>query len=193
MKTRMMIVPPGAIKIHLPLVRQPDDFSCGASAALSITSHYGVGPLELEDVMKACKTNEEHGTYYGDLPPFFRSVGLRPEVVQGLGIKRLKQLLFRRIPVMLSIQAWADDPAVYDDPSSNNDGHWVNACGYDRKGNIYVMDPSIWGSYGHISEADLLRRWHENEGSVNFELSHQLAIIVKPNRRSGAVRSRYVD
>jgi|AGTN01.3.fsa_nt_gi ABC-type bacteriocin/lantibiotic exporters, contain an N-terminal double-glycine peptidase domain len=187
----MIIVPDGAIKIPLPLVRQPDDFSCGAAAALSISSYYGFGPTDLEDVVKACKTNEQHGTYYGDLPPYFRSLGLAPEVVQGLGIARLKRLIYRRIPVMLSIQAWADDPAVYDDPDSNDDGHWVNACGYDR-GNIYVMDPSIWGRYGHISNADLLKRWHENEGSVNFELSHQLAIIVKPNRKLGAVRSLYV-
>lgn len=191
MKTRMIIVPDGAIKIPLPLVRQPRDWDCGAAAALSISAFYGVGPKDLEDVVKACKTNKKFGTYYGDLPPYFRSVGLIPEVVQGLGIQRLKRLLYRRIPVMLSIQAWADDPAVYDDPDSNDDGHWVNACGYDRN-NIYTMDPSIWGRYGHIGNADLLKRWHENEGSVNFELSHQLAIIVKPNRRSGAVRSLYV-
>ena len=42
------------------------------------------------------------------------------------------------------------------------DGHYVVAVGLDDR-NLYVMDPSVRGSYGFIPRAELLRRWHDFE------------------------------
>jgi hypothetical protein len=42
------LIPPGAIKVALPDVRQPDGHSCGASALMAVCSFYGVGPRDVE-------------------------------------------------------------------------------------------------------------------------------------------------
>lgn len=58
--------------------------------------------------------------------------------------------MYRKIPVIVLIQAWLDD--YEEDIDWNNiweDGHYVVAIGSDDK-YIYFEDPSILGGIGYI-------------------------------------------
>lgn len=173
-------IPRGAIKVWLPDMQQPDDYSCGAAAFMSVAVKYEVGPERLETFKERLKTNEVNGTYYKDIELYANEIGLQARVFQHVTRARLKKWLRKGIPVILSIQAWADDTGVYNDPGSNEDGHYVVAIGYDRDNVFYFMDPSIHGVLGYMSWKNLVKRWHENEGSDKREISNRLAIVIKP-------------
>lgn len=182
-------IPAGAIMVDLPDVRQPDDYSCGAGILMSIACFYGVGPMEIEDFKKALGTNPIYGTYHRDIARYANELGLNAEVTWDMSKRRLQSLLRHRVPVILSIQAWAEDEAVYLDPDHNKDGHYVGAIGYDRGDNFYFMDPSITARRGFLSWPELDRRWHEDEGFEEAEVHRHLGIIIKPGRRRGAQRA----
>jgi hypothetical protein len=65
---------------------------------------------------------------------------------------------------MVAIQAYADDPDVYQDPHKNDDGHYVVVIGFDGE-NYYVEDPSLERSRGFLPKSEFLRRWHDDEGT----------------------------
>lgn len=179
-------IPGGAIKITLPEVQQPDAYSCGAAALMSVAAYYGVGPEKLEDFKAALGTTPEHGTYYRNMETYACSLGLDVSVHTDMTCDELKKLLDEHAPVILSIQAYADDPKVYDNPASNADGHYVVAIGYDGEGNFYFMDPSLPARRGFLPGSELDQRWHENEGSSEPEIYQHLAIVVKPGQHKPA-------
>ena len=55
-------IPNGAIKIPLPDIQQPDDYSCGAASFMSVASYFGAGPEDFDDMKKALGTNARTGT-----------------------------------------------------------------------------------------------------------------------------------
>lgn len=181
MKTRE--IPDGAIKVNLRDVQQRDNYSCGAGAAMSVFAFYGVGPEDLEELKTALQTNNEFGTYYKNIADYAKSLGLDVSTVQEMSKQDLQKLLNENTPVILSMQAYATDEKVYDDPNSNDDGHYVVAIGYDKDDYFYFMDPSLTGRHGFLSWSDLEKRWHENEGSDKLELSHHLALVIKPGKQ----------
>lgn len=181
MKTRK--IPKGAIKVRLPDVQQPDDYSCGAAVLMSVGSYYLVGPDRLEAFKKRLGTEPEHGTYYKEIESYANELGLKARVHQHVTRKRLKKWLDRGIPVILSMQGWAEDQSVYDNPSHNDDGHFVVAIGYDDEDFFYFMDPSITGMRGFLSWKELKKRWHENEGADKTEISCRLAIVIKAGKK----------
>lgn len=190
---RFRKIPAGAIKIDLPDVRQPDNFSCGAGAFMSIASHYNVGPLDIEDFKAALGTNSASGTYYRRIVEFANQLGLNASVQAGMTKRQLIKLIDRRIPVILSMQAYALDPDVYKDPDHQDDGHYIVAIGYDRHDNFYFMDPSITGRRGFLAWPELNRRWQENEGWEVKEFYRHLGIVVRPGRRRAAPRALHID
>jgi len=177
-------IPPGAIKVDLPNVFQPDDYSCGAAGFMAIAAGYGVGPDEIEEIKKALGTNPEYGTYYADIVDYALKLGLDACARNQMSKEELKQLLTARVPVMLSIQAYADDEQDYEDPENNENGHYVDAIGFDDDDNFYFMDPSLTGRVGYLPWNELDKRWHENEGSVKPELSHHLGLVIRGKQQT---------
>lgn len=188
-------VPRGAIKIALPDVQQPDDYSCGAAALMAVAAYYGVGSERLDDFKKALGTNQQYGTYYRDMENAANLLGLSASSQQNLSKADLIKLLDEEVPVILSIQAYAADETAYDDPNHNTDGHYVVAIGYDADDNFYVMDPSLAGRRGYLSWSELDKRWHEDEGHGQSEISHHLGIVIRPNQQKPVyhTRARKID
>lgn len=175
--------------IDLPDIRQPDDYSCGAGALMSIACFYNVGPMEIAGFKKAMGTNPTYGTYHNDIARYANELGLNAEVRWDMTRRQLKSFLRQRVPVILSIQAWAEDESVYKDPNHNKDGHYVVACGYDPTNYFYFMEPSITGRRGVLSWRELDKRWHEDEGFETAEVHQHLGIIVRPGRRRPGLRA----
>ncbi len=171
-------IPKGAIKIAHPAIQQPDNYSCGAGAMMSAAARIGVGPERIEEFKAGLKTNPEHGTYYRDILDYAKSLGLNAALHIGMTKRQLKKLLEKQYSIILSMQAYADDPVEYDDPSIELSGHYILAEGFDDEDYFYFMDPSLHGRRGFMSWPELRKRWHENEGSAKVESYSRLAIVI---------------
>lgn len=190
-------IPGGAIKIALPEVQQPDDYSCGAACLMAVCAYFGVGPEDLEDLKNSLKTNRYSGTYYGRIVKKASRLGLHVHLYQGgMSLGDLKAALTDGKPVILSIQAYAQRAATYANTASNSDGHYVVAIGFDDSDTIYFMDPSLTGRIGFLTWKELDHRWHENEGNRRKpEIYSHLAIVLSGGRRRPAYHAlaRHID
>jgi predicted double-glycine peptidase len=188
-------IPSGAIRIRLPDVRQPDGYSCGASALMSICAYYGVGPSTIDEFKKALGTNPESGTNYREMIRFARSLGLDARAELGWTADQLEAAVAKGHPVIVAIQAYADDPHVYQDPRKNEDGHYVVVIGFDGE-NYYMEDPSLARRRGFLPKAEFLRRWHDDEGTPGHpQVVERLGLEFGPGRTGspGLERATHID
>jgi len=176
------LIPSGAIRIQLPDVRQPDGYSCGASALMSICAYYGVGPRTIDEFKKELGTNPESGTNYREMVRFARSLGLDARAEVGWTPDQLEAAVAKGHPVIVAIQAYAEDPHIYQDPRRNEDGHYVVVIGFDRE-NYYMEDPSLARHRGFLPKSEFLRRWHDDEGTPDHpRVVERLGLEFGPGR-----------
>ena len=189
---------PSAIKIALPEVQQPDEYSCGVASLMAILAYYGTGPEDYEDLKKEIGTTQKSGTDYHRMLRFATEQGLRADVIHDMTLGQLEACLLEGKPVVCAIQAYAENtPArqradVY---HRDDNGHYLVAIGYDDD-NIYFMDPSLTGRRGFLPKAEFQARWHDNEGTPDRPklISHLGLVIWKPGGTSIYARfARRVD
>lgn len=163
---------------------------------MSVAAYYGVGSEDFDKLKRDLDTKNGFGTSVYRMEAYTRD-RLKLEATlfkdqTGPATRRLlKKALDEGKPVICSIQAWADNPRVYADPTSNEDGHYVVAIGYDEEDNFYFMDPSLTGRRGVLPWKELDRRWHENEApGRKKDIHHHLGIVIGPNGRRVAYFSR---
>jgi len=173
-------IQPGAIKIPLPSMAQPDDYSCGAAALMSICSFYGVGEEQITDFKQKVHSNPTNGTNFENMIHYAHELGLAADAHRNMTIDELQGYIKECKPVICSIQAYGK-PSDYD---RNDNGHYVVAIGFDET-NIYFMDPSVPAENrrrGFIPKADLPARWHDDEadkGQPQNIINH-LGIVFYP-------------
>jgi predicted double-glycine peptidase len=189
---------PSAIKIALPEVQQPDEYSCGVASLMAILAYYGTGPEDYADLKKEIGTTQKSGTDYHRMLRFAKEQGLRADVMHHMTLGQLEACLLEGKPVVCAIQAYAENtPArqradVY---HRDDNGHYLVAIGYDDD-NIYFMDPSLTGRRGFLPKAEFQARWHDNEGTPDRPklISHLGLVIWKPGGTSIYARfARRVD
>jgi len=175
---------PSAIKVSLPEVQQPDEFSCGAASLMAILAYYGAGPEDYDVLKKKLGTTEKNGTDYHHMIQFAGEQGLQADAKPDMTLAQLERCLEECKPVICSIQAYAEKvPAdkraeVY---KKDDNGHYLVAIGYDDN-NIYFMDPSLTGRRGFLPKQEFEARWHDNEGTTEQPklISHLGLVIWKP-------------
>ena len=175
---------PSAIKVALPDVQQPDEFSCGAGSLMSVLAYYGTGPEDYDVLKKKLGTTQKNGTDYHHMIRFAGEHGLQAEAKAEMTLAQLEKCLDECKPVLCSIQAYAENiPAekraeVY---KKDDNGHYLVAIGYDDD-NVYFMDPSLTGRRGFLPKPEFEARWHDNEGTTEQPklISHLGLIIWKP-------------
>jgi len=91
----------------VPDVRQSTVYSCGASALQAVLQYYGIEVRE-DTLMKECKTSAALGTQPEPMMKAARARGLQASLKEGLTINSLEAALWRKIPVICAIQAWAE-------------------------------------------------------------------------------------
>jgi predicted double-glycine peptidase len=192
-KGKVVAIPAEAIKIPLPHEEQPDSISCGDAAMKSICAFYGVGPRKIADFKKHMHT-DENGTSYRNIIRYAEELGLDAKLEHStttdqMTAERLEQCVKEGKPVICSIQAYADDPSVYNDPDNNKNGHYVVAIGFDDD-NFYFMDPYLnWKNpkaaprRGFLPKKEFVKRWHDDEGTKEeHEVLQRLGIIISPKK-----------
>jgi predicted double-glycine peptidase len=163
-RARSRPIAEGAIKVPVPTIEQPDEYSCGAAALMSVCSFYGVGPKRIASFKRQLQTDPIQGTNYHNMIRYAESLDLEVRWKSGMTTEELDEHLRQARPVICSIQAYSDDPMAYNDPQYNRDGHYVVAIGFDRD-NYFFMDPSLRRRRGFLPRAEFVRRWHDNEGT----------------------------
>lgn len=163
--------------ISFPKFQQTYDWDCGVKAVQSILTYYGID-ADAEDVMDIAGSREDSGTHPGGIKGVLHSYGLMFEEGQ-MSVKELKQFIDQKIPVIILLQAWADDPHV-DWQDDWDDGHYVIAIGYDKK-KMYFQDPSA-SHRTYLYYPELEMRWHDRDDDGTVYDHWGLAVFGKrPN------------
>jgi len=175
-KTNTKVIPDTAVMIvNFPSVRQSTKYSCGAAAAQSILGYYGIDKRE-DELMKELGTDKD-GTDIAPLVDLFKRNKLRTDDMVNLSVDDIKKYIKRKVPVIMSIQAWGKKHAKY--RGSLKDGHYVVAIGYDKDGIIF-QDPSILGARGFIPYGDLDDRWNAEDDDKTKISKHGIAVHGTP-------------
>jgi hypothetical protein len=69
-------IPMDAIKVPPPDVQQPNSYTCGVGALMSIASYYGVGPEDFDEFQRDLGTTTSFGTSVYRMEKFARKLGL---------------------------------------------------------------------------------------------------------------------
>ncbi len=155
------------IRVRLPLVRQSTGYTCGVSAVQSVFGYYG-DDIRNDKLARLLKADPDQGTSYLMIQKVATKRGYRVRVHFDMTLDELKDLMDRKKPTILSIQAWPGHHVDW--PSDWEDGHYVVAVGYDGK-NFYFMDPATLGDFTYIPISEFLDRWHDKDQKGNI-LNH---------------------
>ena len=148
-----------SVFMRLPKTRQSTNYSCGPAALQSVLHYYGAEFRE-DVLIKNLKATPENGTNYREIANFAKSQGFDVQICQGMTLDQLKLFLHQKQPVIIALQAWAENEVNY--MEDWEDGHYVVAIGYDDQ-RIYFMDPSTLGNYTYIPTSAFLQRWHDTD------------------------------
>jgi predicted double-glycine peptidase len=155
--------------IKVPMTRQATDHTCGTSALQSILFFYGKEIRE-DKLAEILGTTDADGTDPLNILKYVNETlageGFKAVAKTDMTTDDLRASVDAGIPVIVVIQAWADDPKV-DWANEWDAGHYVVAVGYDDS-NFYFMDPSTLGHYAFIPVSELLTRWHDKDEKSTF-------------------------
>jgi predicted double-glycine peptidase len=146
-----------ASALAVPLVTQPDQYSCGDASLQAVLYYYRASDGDLHALYKPLGTTAANGTMQGPIVAYALTVGLEARYVTGATLQDLQASLAARDPVMLVIQAWKSTTTPW--AQDTNDGHWVVLVGLDAT-YAYFMDPWAHFGYGYMPISELMDRWH---------------------------------
>ncbi|MEN6367631.1 MAG: cysteine peptidase family C39 domain-containing protein [Thermoguttaceae bacterium] len=153
--------------IAFPELRQIYNYDCGCSALCSILTYLGYDVRE-DALMALAGTTPADGTPNSGILTVLTQYAVEYRPVKTVG--DVQQALANRHPVLLDLQAWADQGPV-DYATDTVDGHYVIAIGASVLGRMICEDPSAY-TRTWMTWDELETRWHDIEGSqpVRFGL-----------------------
>lgn len=153
--------------LDFPENRQVFDFDCGSNAFQSILTYFGYDIRE-DKLMGLLKTDKDLGTETHAIV----SAAKRYELATLEGrftINDLKVCINKGWPVLICLQAWAEDSTV-DLSKSWDDGHYVICIGYTSDKIIFEDPSSVERTYLTFKELD--DRWHDIGLTPDQKLDH---------------------
>jgi len=158
--------------LKFPELRQTYEYDCGAIATQAVLAYYSVD-LGEQTIMKMAGT-QKSGTPIAGLKKVFKKYGLSFEAGQ-MTIEDVKKYIDKKIPVILLLQAWADEKPDWQ--KDWHDGHYVVAIGYGAK-KIYFEDPyKLVRTY--LDDKELLERWHDIDHKGKKHINWGMAVFGK--------------
>jgi hypothetical protein len=115
--------------LDVPDVRQPDHWSCGAAAAMSVGRYFGVGPDDIEAWKKAVGTTGEKSTSAKAIETYLTRLGLQVTAAPNQTITDLSRSIAAGRPVICPAQDYGG-------------GHWLRVIGM-LPGYVICQDSSI--------------------------------------------------
>ncbi len=184
MSHRHCLGPPAPLPknlVHVPVVRQRRDFSCGAAAVLALLRHWRhdtyfdvqedalYGPLE---------TSDTRGTEPQPMANLLVRNGIEARYRHGdVTTADLERAVDAREPPIVDLQAWRDDDTPWRDTWEA--GHYVIMVAYDGE-RLFFADPSTLSPEGYVylPRGELDERWHDLAGPDDRRLE-RMAIFAR--------------
>ena len=171
----------GVVRAPVPIISQATSHSCGAAALMAALIYFGVFDGPESELHGPLAVTPEQGTHPDRIVAVARARGLTAEARTGFTLAEIERALAQGAVVILAVQAWPEEP--HRDAGGWEarweDGHYVVAVGLDDR-NLYVMDPSVRGSYGFIPRDELPRRWHDFEVVSGRRVEYdRLGIVIR--------------
>ncbi len=155
--------------IDLHIGRQTFAFDCGTTALQLVMAYYGVD-IRGDELMDALGTGED-GTPVSGIVRVAEEQGFTVIAKAGWTLKELKKILDQGYPVIVLVQAWADEFMTLDEWKNDyDDGHYVIVIGYS-KGVLLFEDPSSFHRTW-LREREFLARWHDIDTDSHKKLEH---------------------
>ena len=182
---RAALHPPSDGRIlEVPDVRQPDHYSCGAAAALSVGQYHGVGPATLGAWKRLLGTDVEESTHPAAIAGAFRAFGCEVEERHGADVAWLAGCVRRGMPVICPVQdygPWIPAAARFDY------GHYLTVIGVHPQGYVFCQDSSednVLADSGSVQmpgrvmicTIDWLRAWHDVDAAGVPYVHHGIAV-----------------
>ena len=169
--------------LQVPLVKQETSYSCCPAALLAVMRYWGVYEGDEAELYPLLGTSPEEGTHPKSIKNVAAAHGLSARFEQDMTLKRLSRALKNGETAILDIQAWRKECSTMTWEQTWEEGHYVALVAQDSHF-LYVMDPSMPGSYGYIPLDEFESRWHDyaNEGGQRIEYRRS-AILISGDRR----------
>jgi len=142
--------------LEVPLVRQGTDYSCGTAAVEMILQYYGLDS-QSSKLVKELDTDKS-GTEIESIRKAFIDRGFKIFEKQMATIDDIRKCIDLDLPVVLTLQAWPDEPKPGWEEGFSN-GHYVVAIGYGDDFLVFADPSSIRMDY--LTQEDLMKRWHD--------------------------------
>jgi len=151
--------------LPLPDVRQSTGYTCSAAALQAVLAYYGIEERE-DRLSQQLGATPQAGAPPPAIVRVARAHGLTAELRQGMTIEELSEAVANGTPVLIALQAWGDKPpGGY--RNDWDDGHYVVVVGVQGD-EVLCEDPSILGSRGSLTRAELEERWHDTDGTTRY-------------------------
>jgi HK97 family phage portal protein len=125
--------------LEVPDIRQEDQYSCGACAAMSVGRYFGVGPKSLESWKAALGTTLQLSTHPQAIAKFLGELGLHVEMKERMSVDDLQQYTRLGWPVICCVQDYGNrrEPGA-----AFAYGHYLTVVGVGF-GRVFCQDASI--------------------------------------------------
>lgn len=144
--------------IDMPSGRQTFDFDCGAKSLQLVFAYYGLDVRE-DILIKDLACSDSYGTLADNVKAVAEKEGFKVVARPRLSLATLKKYIDAQRPVIVLVQAWADQyMTIKDWKKANEHGHYVIVVGY-KDGKIIFEDPSSFPRTW-MTEEEFLARWH---------------------------------
>lgn len=160
-------------------LRQTYNFDCGVTALQQVLIYYGIEKRE-DELIKMLDTKktsiEEHGTKMTKMVEVAKYYGLDAEILKNININKIKELIDKKIPPIILMQAWRDYSADnLNWEKDYKDGHYVVAIGYNDTCLFFEDPSSVVRTYLTFEEFE--KRWHDVDDNNKTKISHAAVII----------------
>lgn len=153
----------GGIGVRVPGSRQDTNYTCGPASLRAALAAFGIGATE-DELAAAAGTTADGGTSVEGLAKAASEKGVEPEIVDGMRVDDIIDLLQEGAVVLACIQAWkgadGNTEPVYE---GYENSHWVVPCSVQDLGDTVViesMDPSVDNARAIMSVNSFEERWH---------------------------------
>jgi hypothetical protein len=169
--------------IEVPDIVQPDHYSCGAAAAMSVGKCFGVGPDKLSEWKKLLGTNVEESTRPTAIIEVLISFGLSVQARDNMALEDLASCWLNGMPVICPVQDYG--PYV-PGKAKFAYGHYLTVIGVDH-GYVFCQDSSqdnVTRGSGTasapgrimIEAAKFLELWHDKDIDGNKYVRFGIAV-----------------
>jgi len=160
--------------LDFPDVRQSRSYTCGASALQAILYYYGLSFRE-DELEALLHIDPKNGTAPRDIVRLCQHFALNVDEKQHMTIADLKSYLKRKIPVLVTMQAWNNTLQSYH--KLWNSGHYSVVIGIISDFVIFE-DPSLIGR-GVLTINEFMDRWHDIDKYGHHYINYGIAIYGK--------------